>query len=216
MKRFAFGFALMVSAVLAAQPLSAAIVHDELGGDGALSNDNNNPTPLDFAIGDNTVRGVVFDARGAMNTDVFTFTVPTGAEWVSMRVDDYISTDNVAFVALSAGTTFPYNVFELDEVQNGNLPESAFLGGTTFGPGDTVDGDPMAGFDILGRAGRVSGSRFSGPLPAGDYTVYIQQIGASTEYRMTFGITAIPEPSSLGFIACLGGVMVTRRRTRRS
>ncbi|MEM0926528.1 MAG: PEP-CTERM sorting domain-containing protein [Planctomycetota bacterium] len=196
------------------QSANAAIVHDELDGDGELSNDNNDPTPLDFAIGDNTVRGVVFDARGTMNTDIFTFTVPELTEWTSMRVDDYISTDNIAFVAISSGTTFPYNVFDLDEVQNGNLPEDAFLGGTTFGPGDTVPNDPTAGFDILQRAGRISGSRFSGPLSAGEYTVYIQQIGASTEYRLTFGITSIPEPSAFAFLGLASGVVVTRRRRR--
>ncbi|MEM6473712.1 MAG: PEP-CTERM sorting domain-containing protein [Planctomycetota bacterium] len=216
MSRFFAGFAflLLLGVLLPSSSCFAAIVHDELDGDGELSNDEDDPTALSFAIGDNTIRGLVFDARGTMNTDIFTFNVPTGFEWTSMRVDDYISTDNVAFVALSLGTTFPYNVFELDQVQNGNLPENAFLGGTTFGPGDTVAGDPTAGFDILQRAGRVSGARFSGPLPSGDYTVYVQQIGAATEYRLTFGITAIPEPGTSAFLgfACLG--MVTRRRRR--
>lgn len=186
---------------------SAAVVHDEAV-NGLLSNDNMNPTVLNFSIGENTVVGNVDEARGSMNVDVFTFNVPVGAEWTSMTVDAYQSSDDVSFLAIDDTTTFPYDVFELDQVNFGGLPENAFIGGTTFGSSDI-------GRNILGRAGNISGSRFTPPLPSGDYTVYVQQIGSSTDYSLTFSvISAVPEPSTASAILLAGSLIAMRRRRR--
>lgn len=195
----AFGFA---------SSANAAIVHDEAV-DGDLSTDNTSPTSLNFSIGPNTVIGNVDDAQGSGNVDVFTFNVPNGAQWTSMTLDTYVSSDNVAFLGIDDTDSFPYNTFELGQVDFGFLPADAFIGGTTFGPFDV-------GNNILPRAGNIVGSRFTPPLPGGDYTIYVQQTGsASTDYSLTFSlISAVPEPGSATLILAVGSVVALRRRRR--
>ncbi|MEO1530194.1 MAG: PEP-CTERM sorting domain-containing protein [Planctomycetota bacterium] len=195
--------------LLATNSALAAVVHDE-SIDGELSNDNLNPTALNFTVGDNTVIGTIEDAFGLANTDVFTFVVPTGSVWTSLVVDNYQSTDNLAFLAIDDTDSFPYDANQLNLVDFGQLPDDAYIGGTTFGAADAA-----GGFNLLPRAGIVTGSGFTPPLPSGTYTIYLQQIGAETNYSLTTTIVStIPEPSSALLLGGIGSVVLLRRRRR--
>lgn len=208
-RRFGFGLALFLATFVVSGPCLAAVVHDETV-DGELSNDNLAPTSLTFTIGENTVIGTIEDAFGLANTDVFTFVVPERAVWTSLVVDDYQSTDNLAFLAIDDTDTFPYNANQLNLVDFGQLPDDAFIGGTTFGQADAV-----GGFNILPRAGIVTGSGFTAPLPSGTYTIYLQQIGAETNYSLTTTIVStIPEPSSAILLGALASIGCLRRRRK--
>ena len=188
----------------------AAVVFDE-SVDGPLSRDNDKPTALTFAVGENTVAGTISRARTDGDVDVYTFNVPIGAVLDSIALDTFESLDNLAFFAIDSGTMFPYDVFDFDDVANGFLPESAYLGGTVFGPSDITND-----VNLLTRAGNIGGARFTGPLPADDYSIYVQQTGASTDYSLTFNVTsvtAVPEPGSMLALATVGAVLWRRRRS---
>ena len=170
-------------------------MHDE-GADGTsdpLSTDNLVPTFLGATQpGSNLVTGYVEEALSLGDVDVFTFTVEAGFQWSGLYVDAYdypngAMGDNAAFLAIDEGTSFPYNA---DDFQNNPFIDyNAFLGGTVFGTSD------LGGGDILQRAGSVTGSRFSGPLAAGTYTIYIQQTGPATTYTLDFEVTSVARQS---------------------
>ena len=212
-------FALVLPFFLAtAVPGLAAVViqEDELNGP-FLSRDINDPTELTFTIGENTVGGTVARALVERNVDVYTFNVPAGSVLDRITVDAWNSVDNLAFFAIDTGTTFPYGPDEFDSIANdpfNPFPEDAFLGGAVFGGDDVA---PQ--FDLLARAGTSAGARFTGPLPADDYTIYVQQTGPTTDYALTFTLTpvaTVPEPGSLVGLAVLGVMGLYRRRSKRS
>ncbi|WP_182867074.1 PEP-CTERM sorting domain-containing protein [Stieleria mannarensis] len=195
----------------------AAIVHNEAI-HGELSNDNFSPSVLNFTVGENTVIGEVTNARGfPANTDVFTFSVPEGAFWDALILDDYRDSspnqDNAAFLAINDSDFFPYGSFELDEINNANpaFPEDAFIGGTVFGGGGPTN--PDVGRNLLPRAANIVGAGFTTPLPSGNYTIYIQQTDALTGYTLTANlVSAVPEPSSAGWLMLVGTAIAIRRR----
>ena len=170
-------------------------LHDE-GTDGLnapLSVDNNNPTNLgSLAHGSNVVKGLTEQAKSVGNVDVFTFTVEPGFQLSGLFVDQYeylvepSANERNAFLAINDAATFPYNAFDLDINANPDFDESQFLGGTIFGLNDLPS---AGGGDILQRAGQITGRRFTGPLPAGTYTVYIQQTGPANKYSLDFQVT---------------------------
>ena len=182
------------------------VIHDEgvLGAELPLSTDNNNPTPLgSLSLGGNLVKGHVASAKDVGDVDVFTFTVEPGHQLEGLFVEAYEydtppsnPNERNAFLAINDDTSFPYNVFELDFNENPFLDETAFLGGTVFG----LDDLPYAGGgNILPRAGVVTGRGFSGPLPSGTYTIYIQQTGPANSYTLNFEITEVGNQSLVGY-----------------
>ena len=77
----------------------------------------------------------------------------------------------------------------------------SYLGYAHFGTGATNGNLPptdLTGVDILPIIGNntlASGSQgFTPPLSAGDYTFFIQQLGASTAYQFDFNVIAAPLP----------------------
>jgi Dockerin type I domain/GEVED domain/Bacterial Ig domain len=174
---------------------NSRVLHDEgTGGtDNPLSADNNNPTNLGtLAAGSNLVSGLIEAAKTVGNVDVFTFQIPTGFELAGLFVLNYdylIPPSNPnernAFLAIDDSTTFPYNSNELDINLNPNLDETLFLGGTVFGLDDLPG---VGGGNILPRAGVITGRGFTGPLPAGVYTIFIQQTGPANTYTLDFSV----------------------------
>ncbi|MGI9474763.1 MAG: GEVED domain-containing protein [Rubripirellula sp.] len=182
------------------------VIHDEgeQGADLPLSTDNNEPTPLgSLSLGSNIVRGHVETAKNVGNVDVFTFTVEPGHQLEGLFVEEYAyptppsnPNEQNAFLAINTGTSFPYNAFELDINENPFLDETAFLGGTVFGLNDLLD---AGGGNILPRAGVVTGRGFTGPLPSGTYTIYVQQTGPENSYSLSFQVTEVGNQSLAGY-----------------
>jgi hypothetical protein len=173
-----------------------AILWDE-SSQGDLSNSQAAPTPFAFAPGVNSIIGTVGPGD---SQDWITFSIPAGLQLSAVTPATYVSADSTAFNGIQGGSTF---------VGSPGV-ESSYLGYTHIGPG-------VVGANILPSMGAASGAQgFTPPLPAGDYTYLIQQLGAVTTYRLDF--TAVPEPRAQALAAGLlaGGFFLWNRRARRS
>lgn len=142
--------------------------------DGDITDDPNNPLPLQFVIGDNRISG----AGGAPDLDYVTVNVPAGSQLTAIDLVEYISIDDQSFIAIQAGSVFTEPADNAD-AQN-------LLGYVHFGAA-------MMGQDILADMGLGEGSQgFTPPLEAGDYTFWIQEIGAADiNYSLTFVVEEI-------------------------
>jgi hypothetical protein len=194
------GFAAIALAVASAA--SAATIWDE-GVNGDLSNNRLAPTVLSVSPGSNTIIGSTVQG----NIDYFTFTVPVGYEFSALILSSFSSADDVAFLAIQAGSTFT-------EPASGTVVGN-LLGYTHIGTG-ALAGTADPGTDILDELGAGVGSiGFTPPLGAGAYTFWLQQtqpqvVGYGLDVVLT---VAAPEPAGLllGALAIAGVVFVRRR-----
>lgn len=196
--------AIALLAGIATSSASAQVTFSEVTG-GELSGNNLSPTDLGvFSPGTNSVSGLVVDALGANpNVDVFTFEIAADNQLDSIVLNNFISTDNVAFLGFNDSSSFPFDATALSSSPD----QSLFTGGILFG---------TTGVDILPAISNGGiGDGFSTPVGPGDYTVYLQQLGgAQVEYEFQFNVssTAVPEPTSALILAGLGVVGLVRRR----
>ena len=152
-----------------------ALLFDEAT-DGDIVNDPNNPQPLQLVIGENRVNGTVVSP----DLDYLTINVPAGSELSALELTEYVSEDDVSFIAIQAGSVFT------------ELPEGAeaanLLGFVLFGA-------ELAGTDILDDMGTGEDAQgFTPPLEAGDYTFWIQEIGdAPAEYYLDFNVAPVAD-----------------------
>lgn len=143
--------------------------NENLSGD--LSNLNTAPDVLALVGGQNTITAT----QSSSDTDYFTFTVPNGYHLSQIVVDDYQSSDDAGFIGIVNGSTFPTDA--------ANTNASDLLGGLVYGVSNR-------GSDILSNMGTLNGAQgFAGSLPAGDYTVWLNQTGAASETSLNFIIT---------------------------
>jgi hypothetical protein len=187
----------------------ATVVWDEsVSGD--LSNNQAAPTAITLSSGINSVIGTV---GGTDKQDWIALTIPAGFQLSSDVLENYVSNDAQGFTGVQAGSSFVGSV---------NTPGS-YLGYSHFGTGATNGALPptnLIGVDLLPLMGdnvniSAGSAGFTPPLPSGTYTFLIQQLGASTAYQFDYGVTAVPEPTSIGLL--VGGAMLAlRRRTRRA
>jgi hypothetical protein len=174
---------------------------------GDLSNDGLAPTSLSFSLGSNQVLGTTGRAT-ATDRDYFTFTIPAG-EVLSMLVElPGTTSGGVSFIGLEAGPqlTLPTNPPDA----------TGLLGWMHYGP-------PLIGLDILplmGTAGQGS-TGFVPPLPAGTYSIWIQDFNSgSFTYGFNFVVSA-PEPALGGLLlgalslALVSRSALSRRRVPR-
>ncbi len=49
-------------------------------------------------------------------------------------------------------------------------------------------------------------------LPAGTYSIHVQQSGEQTDYTLQFEVTAVPEPTSFALIIASVSILGYRRR----
>jgi len=168
--------------------------------DGDLSNNIDAPTDLGVAgLGESTVRLEVFESTTPDGDfDVFTFQIQQGEEFAGLILNDYQGIDELAFLALAEGPTFP--------VDPNTGDPTAFLGGVLFGSGDADVGDDLFPLLQLPFAG---GTGFSGNLGEGSYSIFVQQTGPVTEAEL--GIVVIPAPASAAVLG-LAGLAAARRR----
>ncbi len=182
-------------------PALGVVVYSEaVGGD--LSFRNDAPTDLGlFMPGVNSVTGQVMiigdpgaydpslnpdDAYMDMTADVFSFEIPAGAELDSMIMTSFSSgAGSRAFIGLADGTEFAYSSYTL----NFEFPDLSLIRkGALIGLGD----------DFL-TAFSQGGSGASSPLGPGQYSVYIQENMSTSDYSLSFNVsaTSVPESSSV-------------------
>ena len=151
------------------------LIHDE-SVNGDLSNDNSAPDAFTLSLGANRVTA---NQQGdPIDIDYITISITEGNQLSSIILDDYVADENnPAFIGIVEGTTFPV------DVAAGTNPEpSALLGGLIYGVGNI-------GTDILEDIGILGGAQgFVPPLPAGDYTVWLNQTGTNSEATLNFVI----------------------------
>ncbi len=199
-------------------------------GHAAFSNDKNNPTVLpwsDILTIAGEVSQTTGSAVGGVSPDAqyVSFTVPIGYEFTSLKLVNYNSSDDRGFVALQAGdkwTAVPntstgalpgalaYHHFGSGAGPiYGSLCSQSYTGGTT--PVSVCATDPIANSDLFTRS--INGP-IAGPLPAGPYTLWLQQT-AATPVGFTFQATSTAVPAPLPLLGLGAGFGVSRRLRRR-
>jgi hypothetical protein len=188
--------------LLATAPLMAATVWNETS-DGDISNNRLAPTAVTLGVGSNDVIGSV--VGNPSDIDYLTINVPVGDRLSQIVLESFTSTDQKGFIGIQQGSTFT------EPAVGTNVTH--LLGYTHFGPGAG-----NVGLDILPSMGTGPGAQgFTAPLTAGDYTLWIQQLGALTSYDFNFVISPVPEPSTCalaGMAAGLCAIVVRRRQAR--
>lgn len=196
-------FSAVLLALLLVSPVASATNHNE-STDGDFSDDRLNPSVLALQVGHNVITGTsgIIPGTADVDREYIHVTIPVGAQLTAIVMNDFISDDDgIAFLGVQAGTTFTLPP-EMDFSQVGGL-----LGWTHFGPVN----DDQPGDDLLERIGQGSGAMgFTPPLPAGDYTFWLQQRDVQIGYELDF-VVAIPEPATLA-LALPSLALVLRRR----
>ena len=203
-----FSSSLLV-ALMVSSSRATVVWNESVNGD--LSNNQAAPTPITLSSGINSVIGTV--TGGTDTQDWIALTIPTGFQLNSDVLESYQSTDSQGFTGVQAGSSFVGSVNSA----------ASYLGYSHFGTGATNGSLPptnLVGVDLLALMGNnvtiSPGSHgFTPPLPSGTYTFLIQQLGATTAYQFDYGVTAVPEPTSMGLLTG-GAILALRRRNRRS
>ena len=152
---------------------------------GDLSNDRLNPTQLALDPGTNTL----IASQGQvppLDRDYLTITVPAGSVWTGLNLVDYQAVQgNQAFMGFQSGTTFT--------VTPQAAAPSDMLGALVYS-------HTHIGTDILPTLDNLPGViGYTIPLPAGDYTFWLNQTGAVTTLTLEFEIQSA---GSLGSSYC--------------
>lgn len=196
--------ALLTALALSCQVASAGVFYFE-SSSGDLSSNFAAPTPGgSLTLGANTISGSSVSA----DRDYISFNVPVGSTLTAIRLTEFVSTDDLIFVALTLGTT------SIDPATAGaNI--GSLLGYTHAGSASTP---ALLGTDVLDDLAAGPGaSGFSTPLGAGDYTLWVQQTNPQN-VQYSFDLVAVPEPSATAGVAgvLLVGTAVYRRSRRNS
>jgi hypothetical protein len=163
---------------------------------GDLSNNRLAPTLVPLTLGGNPIDGAIINT----DLDYLTIQVPAAAELSAIIFETYESSNARAFLGMQAGSTFT--------VDPPSTTPGVLLGYTHFGI------DQLIGSDLLDDlAAGVGAIGFTSPLPAGDYTFWINQTEPSlTGYRFNF--TVVPEPGSMSILTATSAMITTIRRLK--
>lgn len=176
---------------------------------GDLSDDGNAPTLLGtLDLGSNLISGTMgsLGGTGPMDADVWNFTIAAGYYLTGINLVGYSatsgSTSNDSFMAIADGGS-------INMSDPSNHLSNALWGYGTDGFGHTYN-------DLLGLldAGpEFGGLGFDGPLPAGNYTFWIQEGSDQINYSIDFVTTAVPVPEPGGVLLLgVAGLWLLRRR----
>ena len=205
-------FSVAVCALLAAAP-AKAIIYDEAGPGGDLSNDKAAPTALTLTPGSNSVIGTVSGFDNGDGQDWVSFTIPTGFVMTSYVNSKYDSADDQGFTGFQSGSSFSGDPFMA----------ISYAGYAHFGTEATnPDGTPpvsTVGVDLLPLMADPSfapdTTGFTPPLAAGTYTFLIQQGDPeTTSYQFDMTVRSVPEPGSSLCLLGMGGLAILALRRR--
>lgn len=189
-------------ALVAGGTAQAAVAWDE-STNGDLSGDGLAPSFAAFVAGGNQLFGTTGRTAGVVDRDYLHFTVPAGYALQSLGV--LAGTTGLpgsgAFIGLQAGNQVT--------VSPDGFSAAGLLGWTLFGP-DQIGTDL---FDTMSNPAADS-SGFAVPLPAGSYSLWVQETGTGTaNYALEFVVVEVPEaPTAL---AMLGGLALLAAALRR-
>lgn len=173
--------------------------------------------------------------------DYITITVPEGLAINNINLDFYNSTDDRAFIAVQAGNQWTanqttgagslfynhfgwrgqcattYGALRLASTNTPTPPSTTYncTNGTDTEPRTTPISTNL--FTNVYTATNNSSPRPAGPLGAGTYTFWIQQVSGDSEYTFTLSTINVPAPLPLlGAGAAFGWSRRLRRRLRSS
>ena len=190
--------ALGIVGLTAISSVHAASFDEQAQGD--LSNDRLAPTPWVLDLGANPLRG----SMGLGDLDYLAVTVPSGRALTALRVGEGLVLGGVrAFLAVQAGNqmTVPADTDSANALLGAMHYQDAAVG---------TDLLPDLGNGHLGAIG------FTGALPAGQYTFWIQDTSFEPGLRYSFNleVSAVPEPHIAAMLLAGLGLLGTMARRR--
>ena len=191
---WAMGFCVIVA--MASFAHAATLYSESASGD--ISGNRTSPTVRTLGLGSNDV----FATTSSGDQEYLTLIVPNGMALKNLflRSDQASSFDQTAFISIANGSPFPF-----DPAAAGSAAGS--LGWAHFSPG-------LVGQDLFPtmRTSDLGSSGFGAQLPAGTYSVAIQQLGTAVTYQLDFATVAVPEPASFAMVATAALLSLRRRR----
>jgi hypothetical protein len=160
---------------LGAATAQAAIVWDEAS-NGDFSNDGLAPTAVTIGIGSNRVLGTTGNSGQGTDRDYFKLTVPTGAVLSAITLLPNTSVSgSVSFIGIQPGP-------QLTVTPTGGGVEKLIALGH-YGS-DQIGTDLLPSLEVSTK----------GPLPAGTYSVWVQDTGGPASYGFDFATSAVAPP----------------------
>ena len=147
------------------------------GNVGDFSNDPSTPTRWTLGAGANVLRA----STASDDNDYIAFTIGPCDTLDTITVTDFTSTgnDNTGFLALQQGSAFTIT----EEEATTRISE--IFGYRHYGTQDLNQ-------DVLAETGQAQGAiGFTSPLPAGDYSLWLNQTGAETQFTLVFAVSRV-------------------------
>lgn len=207
--KFSLACPLAVVLLCCCFPAKATTLWDE-SVNGDLSNNGLTPTELgQLQPGINTLTATFFAGGTAPDPDYFTLEVPSGLYLQNIILRNYISTEDIAFFGLQAGSVF-------DFVITSPTDATGLLGWThiQMAQVDTDILDDMGASNLSPIASGATG--FTPPLRPGNYSFWLRQ-GSEVPVTITMDFVAVvPEPLTLlGSATAIGFGFLFKRKLPR-